>query len=91
MTGYLYRIPRECGREYIGKTSRSLEIRIREYKYNLRPGLFDKSKLASHAFEGGNKVDKTNKAISQFEPNCILRSTKRQHICYVLTTLSISA
>jgi len=31
---YVYRIPCECGREYIGKTSRPLKIRIREYKYS---------------------------------------------------------
>jgi hypothetical protein len=88
---YVYRIPRECGREYIGKTSRPLKIRIREYKYNLRRGHFNKSKLAPHAFVGVHKIDRTNATILQFEPNCILGSTKRQHICYVLTTLSISA
>ena len=30
---YVYRIPHECGREYIGKTSRQLKIRISEFKY----------------------------------------------------------
>ena len=84
----LYRIPRECGREYIGKTSRPLKIRITEYKYNLRREHFDKSKLASHASVGGHNIDRTNKTTLQFEPNCILGSTKRQRICYVyvLTT-----
>jgi hypothetical protein len=43
---YVYRIPRECGREYIGKTSRLLKIRIRKYKNHPRRGHFDKSKLA---------------------------------------------
>jgi len=57
----LYRIPRECGGEYIGKSSRSLKIRVRDYEYNLRQGLFDKSKLASHAFVGGHKIDRTKK------------------------------
>ena len=49
------KIPCECGRERIGKTGRPLDVRIRERKYNLRQEHFDKSKLASHAFEEGQK------------------------------------
>jgi hypothetical protein len=47
----IYRIPCQCGREYIGETGRPLNIRIREHKYNLREGSIDKSILASHAVE----------------------------------------
>jgi len=44
-----------CGREYIGESGRPLGVRIREHKCNLRQEHFDKSKLALHAFEGGQK------------------------------------
>jgi hypothetical protein len=47
----VYRLPHECGREYIGGTGRTVNIRIREHKSNLRDSLFDKSRLASHACE----------------------------------------
>jgi len=52
-----------CGREYIGETGRTLGVRIREHKYNLRQWHFDKSKLASHAFEEGQKFDWTRVCI----------------------------
>jgi hypothetical protein len=35
----VYSIPRDCGRCYIGETSRPLEVRIKEHKYNLTQGL----------------------------------------------------
>jgi hypothetical protein len=47
----IYRIPCECGREYVGKTGKPLNIRIRKHKYNQREGHIDKSKLASRAFK----------------------------------------
>jgi predicted GIY-YIG superfamily endonuclease len=47
----VYSIPCDCGRCYIGGTSRPLEVRIKEHKYNLTQGLLEKSKLAQHAYE----------------------------------------
>jgi hypothetical protein len=38
------------GRDYVGETGRTLGFRIREHKYSLRQGHFDKFKLASRAF-----------------------------------------
>jgi predicted GIY-YIG superfamily endonuclease len=40
-----YSIPCECGRCYIGEASRPLEVRIKEHKYNLTKGLFEKYKF----------------------------------------------
>jgi hypothetical protein len=51
----VYSIPRDCGRCYIGETSRPLEAFIKEHKYNLTQGLLEKSKLAQHAYEEGMK------------------------------------
>jgi predicted GIY-YIG superfamily endonuclease len=52
----VYSIPCDCGVCYIGGTSRSLEVRIKEHKYNLTQGLLEKSKLAHHAYEEGHKI-----------------------------------
>ena len=52
-----------CGREYIGETGRTMGVRIRVHKYNWRQGHFDKSKLALHAFEEGQKFDWTHACI----------------------------
>jgi hypothetical protein len=41
----------ERGECYIGKISRSLEVCIKEHKYNLAQGLLEKSKLDLHAEE----------------------------------------
>ena len=46
-------IPWNCGREYIGETSIPLGVRIMEYKYNIRQGHFDRSKLPALVFEEG--------------------------------------
>jgi hypothetical protein len=40
----------------IGKTSRHLEVLNKMHKYNLTQGLFEKSKLAQHAYEGSHKI-----------------------------------
>jgi hypothetical protein len=46
----------DCGRCYIDDTSRPLEVCIKEHKYNLTQDLFEKSKLAQHAYEGVQKI-----------------------------------
>jgi hypothetical protein len=45
----VYSIPCDCGRCYIGETSRPLEVRIKEHKHNLNQGLLEESKLAQHS------------------------------------------
>jgi hypothetical protein len=52
----LCNIPYGCGRCYIGETSRSLEVRIKKYKYNLTQDFHEKSKLAQHAYEEGHEI-----------------------------------
>jgi hypothetical protein len=52
----VYSIPCDCGRCYIGETSRPLEVSIKEHKYNLTQGMFEESKLAQHAYEEGHKI-----------------------------------
>jgi hypothetical protein len=53
-THCVYSIPCECGRRYIGETSRPLTVRRREHKHNLKEGYLEKSKLVQHAFEEGH-------------------------------------
>jgi predicted GIY-YIG superfamily endonuclease len=43
---FVYGIPCECGRSYIGETGRPLAVRIREHRNNMKNGLLEKSKLA---------------------------------------------
>jgi hypothetical protein len=46
----------DCGRCYMGETSRHLEEHIKEHKYNLIQGLLRKSKLVQHAYKEGHKI-----------------------------------
>jgi hypothetical protein len=46
----VYSIPCDCDGCYIGETSRTLEVRIKEHKYNLTHGLLEKLKLAQNAY-----------------------------------------
>jgi predicted GIY-YIG superfamily endonuclease len=65
----VYSIPCVCCRYYIGETSRSLELRITEHKYNVIQGLLEKSKLAQHAYEEGYKICWNEEKVLQIEPN----------------------
>jgi hypothetical protein len=56
MKQFVYSIPCDGGRCYTGETSRPLEVRIKEHKYNLTQGLLEKSKLAQHAYEEGHEI-----------------------------------
>jgi hypothetical protein len=57
----VYNILHDCGRCYIGETRRSLEVCIKEHKYNLTQGLLEKSKLAQHVLKEAQ--------VLQTEPN----------------------
>jgi hypothetical protein len=48
---YVYSVPCECGRSYIGDTGRPLVVRLHEHRHNFKEGLLEKSKLAQHAYE----------------------------------------
>jgi hypothetical protein len=47
----IYSIPCECGRSYIGETSRPLAVQLREHRHKLQQGLLEKSKLTQNAYE----------------------------------------
>jgi hypothetical protein len=68
----------DCDRCYscIGETSRPLEARIKEHKYNLTQGLFEKSKVAQHAYEEGQKICCHEAKVLQIEPNTTYREYK---------------
>jgi hypothetical protein len=46
----------DCGRCYIGETGRPLQVHIKEHKDSLTQDLFQKSKLAQHAYEEGHDL-----------------------------------
>jgi hypothetical protein len=48
---YIYSIPCECGRSYIGETGRPLAVQVRELRHNLKKSLLEKSKLALYDCE----------------------------------------
>jgi hypothetical protein len=54
MAQYIYSIPYECGRSYIGKTGRPL-VCGSEYRHTLKEGLLEKLKLSQHAYEEGHR------------------------------------
>jgi hypothetical protein len=72
----VYKIPCECGTDYIDELGRLLGVRLQEHNYNLNEAHFQKSKLALHAFEGGHKFDWTQPSILQFEPNVTDKKSK---------------
>jgi hypothetical protein len=81
----VYNIPCDCGRCYIGETSRPLKVCIKEHKYNLTQGLLEKSKLAQHAYREGHKICCWNEAkVLQTEPNTTYRKYKESaHISLI--------
>jgi len=46
----IYRIPCECGKVYIGKSGRSIHLRIKEHDRHIRLAQTDKSAVAEHSF-----------------------------------------
>jgi hypothetical protein len=66
---YIYSIPCECGRSYIGETGRSLAVRLHECRHNLKEGLLEKSKFAHHAYEEGHRVGWDDGRILEIESN----------------------
>jgi uncharacterized protein YcfL len=61
---------------YIGETSRPLEVRIKEHKYNLTQGMLKKSKLAQHSYEEDYRICWNEAKVLQIEPNTIYRKYK---------------
>jgi hypothetical protein len=69
MAQWIYSIPCECGRSYIGEIGRPLAVRLRDYKHNLQQGLLEKSKLAQHAYEEGHRMRWDDARILEIESN----------------------
>jgi hypothetical protein len=59
------------------ETSRPLEVRIKEYKYNLTQGLLEKSKLAQHAYEESQKICWNEAKVLQIELHTTYRKYKK--------------
>jgi hypothetical protein len=80
----VYNILCDCGRWYIGETSRPLEVRIKEHKYNLTEVFFEKSKLAPHAYGESHKICWNEAKVLQIEPNTPYRKYKEStHVSLV--------
>jgi hypothetical protein len=62
-TPRVYRIPCECGRVYIGQTSRSVDIRIKEHQRHIRPEHPDKLGVAEHSIDQGHRIQFLNSSI----------------------------
>jgi hypothetical protein len=73
---YIYNIPCECGRSYVGETIRPLSVKIRENKVNLKNGLLHKSKLVQHEFEEDHQISWNEAKILQIEVNSRQRKYK---------------
>jgi hypothetical protein len=72
----VYSIPCDCGRCYICETSRPLKVCIKEHKCNLTQGLLERSKLAEHAYEEGQKICWNEVKVLQIEPHITYRKYK---------------
>jgi hypothetical protein len=56
--------------DVIGDTSRQLEVRMKEHKFDLTQGLLETSNLAQHPYEG-HKICWKKAKVLQTEPNTI--------------------
>ena len=46
---FIYSIPCECGRVYIGQSGRSIQLRVKEHNRHIRLAQPDKSAVAEHS------------------------------------------
>jgi hypothetical protein len=56
-TSGVYCIPCECGKGYMGQTSRTIEIKCQEHIRHLCHGQSEKSAVAEHLLSQGKKVN----------------------------------
>jgi hypothetical protein len=76
MAQCIYNIPFDCGKNYIGKTGRSLAVWLHEHRHCLKEGLLGKSELAKHAYEEGHRVAWDEARILEIEINSRYRKYK---------------
>jgi hypothetical protein len=85
----VFNIPWDCGRCYIGETSRPLEASIKEQKHNLTQGLLEKSKLAQHAHKEDSKICWKDAKVLQIKSNTTYRKYKESsHMSLVYHLIS---
>lgn len=72
----VYSVPCQCGREYIGETSRPLRVRLQEHKSNINNGETDRSKIAEHVWEHYHQIDWDEAKILAKEENTTRRKLK---------------
>jgi hypothetical protein len=72
----VYSIPCDCGRCYIGETSRPSQVNVKENKHNITQGLLAKSKLSQHACKEGHKMCWKEAKVLQIEPYTTYRKYK---------------
>jgi hypothetical protein len=89
---FIYSIPCECGRSYIGETGRPLAVQLREHRHNLQQALLEKSKSAQHAYEEGNRVGWDDARVLEIESNSRYRKYKRSaHMACLTSPISQSS
>jgi hypothetical protein len=86
----IYSIPCECGRSYIGETSRPLAVRPREHRHSLEVGLLDKSKLAQLVYEECQRVGWDEARILEIGSNSRCRRYKESaHMACLTNPISL--
>jgi hypothetical protein len=85
----IYSIPCECGRSYVGETSRPLAVQLREHSHSLKEGLLEKWKLAQHVCEEGHRVSWNEARIWEIESNSRYRKYKESaHMACLISLVS---
>ena len=75
VTGVIYQIPCECGDNYIGKTSKTLNERLKEHQRGIRR--MDKNNsVAVHVRDTGHNISWENAKIMLKEDNKMRRKIK---------------
>ena len=65
--GIMYEVPcQDCGRTYIGETSRSLQERLKVHKYAVKIANMNNS-IAAHAWNHQHQVDWDSAKVKMFE------------------------
>ncbi|KAJ8912526.1 hypothetical protein NQ315_014470 [Exocentrus adspersus] len=94
----IYKIPCQCGKHYIGETSRPLDVRVKEHKNYVRDYQVDRSHLAKHVWDNGHQINWKQASIIQKEPNFGKRKLKESaciklnvNNCFSAETASLNA
>ena len=72
----MYNIPCECGKGYIGETSRPLHTRVNEHKRNTTNGEINKSKIVKLSWEQKHRFQWDKTTIISVEENSMIRKLK---------------